>query len=44
MLLVVCQLNRDVIGYEELVMSLVRFDPSIRDFQIRWRDGNENVA
>ena len=25
-------------------MSLVRFDPSIRDFQIQWRDGNENVA
>ena len=26
MLLVVCQLSRDVIGYED---SLVRFDPSI---------------
>ena len=48
------QLSRDVIGrlsvkpwcywLWRLVMSLVRFDPSIRDFQIQWRDGNENVA
>ena len=29
MLLVVCQLSRDVIDHEVLVMSLVRFDPSI---------------
>ena len=28
-LLVVCQLSRDVIGYERLVMSSVHFDPSI---------------
>ena len=25
---VICQLSRDVIGYERLVMSLVCFDPS----------------
>ena len=48
------QLSRDVIGrlsvkawcywIWRLVMSLVRFDPSTRDFQIQWRDANENVA
>ena len=25
----VCQLSHDVVGYEEFVSSLVRFDPSI---------------
>ena len=47
-------LSRDVIGrlsvkpwcywLWRLVMSLVLFDPSVRDFKIQRSDGNENVA